>query len=108
MSHVAQSGIEFLEPWSDFVCSQADAFLRELKSELAPGHPLYGLELSPLGHSDAADDALFEAEDGRIYQVHLTFSPCAEKTPLPRFEAYASLAEWIQAVMLADNENYRG
>ena len=82
---VAKTGIDFLEPRCEFVPGQADAFLRELKCELAPDHPLYSVRLHPLGHSGASDDAIFEAEDDRIFQVHLTFSGRAEKTPLPRF-----------------------
>jgi len=108
MWHVAQSGIEFLEPWCDFLPGQADAFLLELKSKLARGHRLYGLQLLPFGHSGASDDVLFEAEDSRIFQVHLTLSSQAEKTPLPRFRAYANVAEWTKTVMLPANEDYRG
>lgn len=105
---VAKTGIDFLEPWCEFVPDQADAFLRELKCELAPDHPLYSVRLHPLGHSGASDDAIFEAEDDRIFQVHLTLSGKTEKTPLPRFQAYVNTAEWIQTVMLPANEDYRG
>lgn len=69
---------------------------------------LYGLQLLPLGHSGASDDALVEAEDGRVFQVELTFSRQAEKTPLPRFQGYATAVEWIQTVMLPAHEDYRG
>jgi hypothetical protein len=105
---VAKTSIDFLEPWCDFVPGQAKAFLRELKNELAPGHPLYSVELRPLGHSGASDDAIFEADDGRIFQVHLTLSRHTEKAPLPRFQAHTNAAEWIQTVMLPANENWRG
>jgi hypothetical protein len=74
----------------------------------APDHPLYSVRLHPLGHSGASDDAIFEAEDDRIFQVHLTLSGKTEKTPLPRFRAYVNTAEWIQTVMLPANEDYRG
>jgi hypothetical protein len=105
---VAKTDIDFLEPWYEFVPDQADSLLRELKSELAPDHPLCSMQLHPLGHSGASDDAIFENDDGRIFQVHLTFSGRAEKTPLPRFRAYANTVEWIQTVMLPANEDYRG
>ena len=104
---VAKTGIDFLEPWCEFVHDQADAFLRELKMELAPDHPLHSAQLHPFGHSGASDDALFEADDGRIFQVHLTWSRHIEKAPLPRFQAYANTDEWIQTVMLPANEDYR-
>jgi len=105
---VAETSLDFLEPMCDFVPGQADVFLRELKSELAPDHPLYSVKLHPLGHSGASDDAIFHADNGQIFQVHLTFSRHAEKTPLPRFRAYASVAEGIETVMLPANENHRG
>jgi hypothetical protein len=47
---VAETSIDFLEPWWDFAPGQADVFLRELKNELAPDHPLYSVQLHPLGH----------------------------------------------------------
>ncbi len=105
---VARTGIDFLEPWCEFVPDQSDAFLRELKSEFAPDHPLYGLQLHPLGHSGLSDDAIFEADDGRIFQVHLTFSGGAEKTPSPRFRTYSNTAEWIQTVMLPADGRFDG
>lgn len=108
MLRVAKTGIDFLEPWYEFVPDQANAFLRELKCELAPDHPLYNIQLQPLGHSGASDNAIFQAADGRVFQVHLTFSGRAEKIPLPRIRAYANTAEWIQAVMLPASEDYRG
>lgn len=108
MCRVADSRIEFLEPWYDFLPGQGDAFLQELKREVSPGHPLDGLRLVPLGHSGAADDALFEAEDGRVFEVHLTFSRHIEPPPWPRCRAYPNANEWIQQVMLPANEEYRG
>ncbi|PYT10897.1 MAG: hypothetical protein DMG59_27845 [Acidobacteria bacterium] len=105
---MAQGNIQFLAPWCEFIPGQDDVFLQELKRELSTGHPLYGLKLFPLGHSGAADDALFEAEDGRVFQVHLTLSRRPEQPPLPRTRVYANAAEWIQQVMLPANEEYRG
>jgi hypothetical protein len=105
---VARSKIEFLAPWSEFVPGQGDAFLHELKRELSPGHPLEELELVPLGHSSAADEVLFETQDGRVFQVHLTFSRRTEQRPLPRCRAYSDAAQWVQQVMLPANEDYRG
>jgi len=108
MCDVAPSKIEFLEPWCDFVPGQGDSFLCELRRELSPGHPLEGLELVPLGHSGAADDALFEVEDGRVFQVHLTLSHHIEQPPLPRCRVYSNADEWIQQAMLPANEEYLG
>jgi hypothetical protein len=98
--------IQFLEPWEDFVPGQADEFLLELRRELSPSHPLYGLKLLPLGHSGAADDVLFETEDGRIVQVHLTLSQRAEQPPWPRHGIYSNADEWVQQVMVPAHEEY--
>jgi len=105
---VARSQIQFLEPWYDFLPGQGEVFLEELKRELSSGHLLESLELVPLGHSGAADDAIFEAEDGRVFQVHLTFSRRAEQPPLPRTRVYSNADDWVHQVMLPANEEYRG
>jgi len=89
-----------------FYSGQGDAFLSELRRELSPGHSLEGLELFPLGHSGAAAAALFEAEDGRVFQVHLTQSHHIEQAPLPRCRVYSNVDEWVQRVMRPANEEY--
>ena len=73
--------VEFKEPWQRFVPGQAEAFLRELETELMPGHALHGVALTALGHSAAADDALFQIGDNRVVEVHLTWSQHAEQPP---------------------------
>ena len=67
-----ESSFTLLEPWEKFVPGQADAFFREFRVELSPGHALHGLELIPVAHSARADDALFQLADGRVAEVHLT------------------------------------
>jgi len=104
MCRMASSKIEFLEPWCDFVPGQADHFLQELKRELSRGHPLADLDLVPLGHSGAADDVLFEAKDGRVFEVHLTFSRRGERPPWPGYQVYSNADEWVRQVMLPANE----
>lgn len=108
MCHVAHPKIEFLEPWYDFVPGQADAFLLELKAELSPGHPLTGFNLVPLGHSGVADDAIFQSEDGRVVQVHLTWVGHAEQPPLPRHTIYSGRDQWVQKVMRPAHDEYVG
>ena len=89
----------------DVVLTEAGAqFLTATTFQALSGRPV----LSDLWHSGAADDALFEAEDGRVFQVHLTLSRRPEQPPLPRTRVYANAAEWIQQVMLPANEEYRG
>jgi hypothetical protein len=105
---VAGSRIEFLKPWYDFVLGQGEVFLDELRRELSPGHALEKLNLIPLAHSGAADDALFGTEDGRVFQVHLTLSHRAEELPLPRCREYSSAEVWAEEVMQPANRDYLG
>lgn len=107
MCRVSDTKIEFLEPWCEFVPGEGDFFLQELKCEISPGHPLECLVLTPLGHSGAADDALFRTEDGRVFQVHLTFSRRAEQPPFPYCEMFSTVEDWIQQVMVPANEEWR-
>lgn len=103
---VAPSRIEFLEPWEEFRTGQADAFLLELSREVSPEHPLSDLQLDPLEHSGAADDALFATQDGRVVEVHLTWSGRAEQPPWPKHRFYSNVGEWIEQAMLPEHEGY--
>lgn len=76
--------LTFLDPWEEFDSRQALSFLRELQVELSPGHPLHGVHLTPIAHSERADDTLFQLADGRVVDVHLTWSSRAEELPYPR------------------------
>ena len=105
---VARSQIQFLEPWYQFLPGQGEAFLEEPKCELSPRHLLEGLELVQLGDSGAADDAIFEAEYGRVFQVHRTVNHRAGQPPPPRTRVYANADDWAHQVMLPANEEYRG
>jgi hypothetical protein len=98
------SSLSFLEPWYEFLPGQAEVFLQEIQSELSPGHPLHGAKLAAVAHSGRADDALFQLEDGRVADVHLTFSGRAEQPPWPRHQVYTSLEEWVQKVMIPAHE----
>jgi hypothetical protein len=58
-------------------------FEAELRLELKPGHPLYGLPLSTIGRRYDQDDVLFQVLDGsgRVAEVHLTWAGDCEKPP---------------------------
>jgi hypothetical protein len=68
---VEQPPFSFSEPWRESISSRAEAFLRELRTELSPGHPLPGVNLKASAGSVQADDVLFQLDDGRVCQVHL-------------------------------------
>jgi hypothetical protein len=99
------SPLSYLEPWEEFVPGQAAAFLREIQIELSPGHPLHGIKLTPIAHSVRADDALFQLEDGRVVEVHLTWSGRAQQPPWPGHQVYETLDDWVQQVMIPAHED---
>jgi hypothetical protein len=98
------STFSFLEPWSALPPERAEALLREVHTELSPGHPLYGAKLTAIAVSRLADDVLFLLEDGRVAKVHLTWSKAAERKSWPSHRIYASFEEWAQQVMIPDHE----
>lgn len=101
---MALSSIDFLKPWEEFGLGQADDFLLELSRELSPGHPLHDLTLQPLGLSRAADDALFAMQDGRVVEVHFTWSGKAERPPWPSHRFYSSVNQWIKQSMMPEHD----
>jgi hypothetical protein len=72
----------------------------ELRRELKPGHPLYGLPVAAIGRHQAQDDVLFELLDGsgRFAAVHLTWAGEKEKPPWPGTALFHSFAEWAESV----------
>ena len=56
--------------------------------------------------ASAADDALFEATDGRVFQVHLTLSRRLEQPPLPRPASGRTERERARWVLRPANEEY--
>jgi hypothetical protein len=96
----------FSEPWRELMSGQAEAFLREIRTELSPGHPLHGVNLKVIARSAQADDVLFQLDDGRVCQVHLTWRRSAEQPPWPHHRMFSALADWVREVMVPDHEYY--
>jgi len=93
----------FLEPWEQLPPDRATAFEAEIQSELSPGHPLHGITLSALACSNRADDVLFQLDDDRVVDVHMTWSTKTEPPPYPSHDIYPSLDAWRKQVMLPDH-----
>ena len=72
----------------------------ELRRELKPGHPLYGLSVEAIGRRYDQDDVLFELLDdsGRVAEVHLTWAGESEKPPYPCTALFDSFAAWSESV----------
>jgi hypothetical protein len=90
---------KFAAPWEPLPSDQAAAVLAEIERELTPGHTLHGIVLHAIAHSCRADEVLFQLKDGRVAEVHLTWSRQREKPPWPTHRSYASLHEWQQAMI---------
>lgn len=109
----AASGCERLgrlEPWSsaqDLGDTLLDSFTRELQSEVARGHVMFGLPTRLVGRGQG-DDVLFEILDGsgRVAVVHLTWSKAEEVPPCPGSTVYSSMQEWSQKCMLPEHEKW--
>jgi hypothetical protein len=101
-----QPPFSYLKPWKQSSAGPAEAFVRELRSELSPGHPLQGSNIIAIAHSLQADDVLFQLDDGRVCQVHLTWKRSAEQPPWPRHRMFSTLEDWGREVMVPDHEFY--
>ena len=84
--------------WEVLSADQAESFVRELNTEIAPQHPLYGIVEHAIARSRRADDALFQISDGRVASVHLTWTQTLEQPPWPRHRIFESLDEWVRSV----------
>jgi hypothetical protein len=79
---------------------QQAAFEAELKRELKPGHPLFGVLVGAVGWNCGQDDVLFELRDGsgRVAQVHLTWAGERETPPWPGTLLFDNFADWVEGV----------
>lgn len=89
--------------WSEIDAAKTKRVLaEELARELSPGHQLFGLALAPVARADGRDDFLFQAPDGRVAEVHLTFANHPERPPWPGSALYDSLEAWKRAKGMED------
>jgi hypothetical protein len=93
--------IEWLEPWMPIERSEErEAIQTELHSELSASHSLFGLSVVALARRCDQDDVLFELADGRVAEVHLTWSRKPERDPhWPRTTIFASATVWAEEQM---------
>lgn len=69
----------------------------ELRKEVGPEHPLWNKRLQLIARRDGSDDALFSFDDGRIAEVHLTWTGKPECHPWPGTRIFAGLDQWRAA-----------
>jgi hypothetical protein len=103
--------MEFLDPWWSTE-GQDEAFhanfLKQLGTEAAPDHPMYGIPVRLIARGNG-DDCLFEFLDGsgRVAIVHLTWSQRREPLPWPGTQIFENLEDWRVRWMLPDHEQWR-
>lgn len=85
--------------WSAIIKSEVRAAIaRELESELGEGHVLKGAACMPIARAEGSDDILFQLDDGRVAEVHLTFAGRPERPPWPGTAIFDDLNAWAKAV----------
>ncbi|MBR0720041.1 hypothetical protein [Bradyrhizobium manausense] len=86
------------DPWyavvDEHVCKACED---ELRKETGPEHPLWNSDLRLIARRSDRDDALFLVSDGRVAEVHLTWSGKLERMPWPRTAIFANLDQWHAA-----------
>jgi hypothetical protein len=96
-----------LEPWYSPNLPEKKALHNQLCVELGNGHSLSELETVIVAKSVSGDDVLVRFDDGRLAQVHLTWSKTADPAgKWPKYRIFASMAEWRNEVMIPDHEDY--
>ncbi|MGE0666642.1 MAG: hypothetical protein AB7O49_08800 [Sphingomonadales bacterium] len=96
--------IEWLEPWQPAERGQKAALERQLFAETSRGHVLWGESAVLVATCIQSDDALFLLPDGRVAQVHLTWSGTPERDPQwPHTEIFGSLDDWAERRMASDH-----
>jgi hypothetical protein len=97
---------EWLEPWypvSDpSICAGLE---NQLRLEISDRHVLAGERARLIGRRSDTDDALFELQDGRIAEVHMTWRTSTEPDPRwPATAIFGSLEEWRRNSMIPLHE----
>ena len=108
--------MKWLEPWvpigqldwsDDRKVEYSRAWEAQLKREVGPQHVLFGADAALIARRFDCDDALFQLSDGRIADVHLTWSRGPEPDPSwPNTLVFEDLGEWSSAVMKPAHDDW--
>jgi hypothetical protein len=93
---------EWLEPWYAVEDAAVRTGLeRQLSREISPRHALFGQSARLIARRSDTDDALFALQEGRVAEVHLTWSKQAECDPRwPVTGIFESLKAWARESMI--------
>jgi hypothetical protein len=94
------------KPWAPIEHASERSLLEiELKRELGELHSLYGLPAVALARRHDRDNVLFEINDGRVAEIHLTWRKSRESDPRwPTTRIYESISTWIRERMRSPRE----
>lgn len=79
----------------------------EVRREVSPGHPLYGIKVRSIAYREDCDYALFALDDGtsRVALVHLNFQP-GTNPHWPRTVLFDSLSAFASTRMVLDHKDW--
>jgi hypothetical protein len=101
--------LEWQEPWQELTEADQTRFEAELRKELGPTHPLFGIEANAVGKSSASDDVLFQLQgtEASYVLVHLTWTGgCDANGVWPTHEFYHSWQDFVTHRMQHDAFGY--
>jgi len=99
------SEFPWLKPWQAISQRGREAYLHELRLEVTPGHPLFGVPVTPVARCCDTDDILFELHNhpAEFAVVHMTFIGAPESKPhWPVITLYSDLDHWVAKRMMPD------
>ena len=104
MSDIASD--KWLKPWGPVPEEDRQGLEYELRTELQPGHALYGRTAKAVARRQDNDDVLFAIESPNEFAVvHLDW--CLHPEPIPEFpwtNRFASFDEFVRDCMVHDHE----
>jgi hypothetical protein len=98
------------QPWQALPVDQVAVLTRQLQSELAPGHVLFGLKARAIAMRANQDDVLFELSDhtSPLAVVHLTWNQEAQSDPsVPATQLFANWDDWVRERLIPDSSEFR-
>jgi hypothetical protein len=99
----------WLAPWQAISPPDGAPLEAELRKELSPGHPLFGLSFSAIGRRSDQDDVLVvvHGDPERLAVAHLTWRSAPESDPQwPNTEFFDGERDWTARRMLEDHAEW--
>jgi hypothetical protein len=102
-----KGSVTFLEPWMA-VDSHAEGLEKQLRREVALGHPLHSRRVRAIARRQDCDDVLFVGMDDRhlVAVVHLTWASQTVVPPFPSTKFFSSFEEWVEQGMKVDHQEF--